>query len=229
MARKVEGNKINYLRINKDGVLYTKSSKDAQGAVEIELKDGNKVYHELFNGGTEIGKITFMGIVEKNYDAGKVEEFSITIAGDGESDCLQIPLYTQRGGLNPYMKNIACVLPNLVFEKDVSLKPSTKKNDRGYPFPNIFFNYTDKTSAEIKHRYGKDGDIPAAVEAEKFGKKSYDFTAQDEYLHKILMAEIDRFKDFKGVGQTETSNGNSTTDESELTKPDDVNIDDLPF
>lgn len=227
MARKNTSNPVNYLRINKNGVLYKKADSQTPGAVRVELKDGSTTYHDLFTGGTEVGLITYLGIVEKDYSSGKVKEISISIKGQEETDCIQIPLYTQRGGLSGYAKNLACVLPNVDFSKVLSLKPSTKTNDRGYPYANIFFNYEDKTSVQLAHKYGADGDIPPAEEVEKFGQKAYDFTKQDEYLHKILISQIDRFKATVSPVKEPVVQGH--VEDSGIPVDADTNLDDLPF
>ena len=206
MARRIQTNKINYLKINSNGVLYTRGNEGADGVVEVELKDGRKYYHELFNGGSELGYITYMGVVDKEFKDGKVTYFQIIIQGDEEADCIQIPFKTNKGFLNPYVKNIASLLPSIDYTRKISLKPSTKKNDRGFVYPSVYLNYEDRTLVEFAHTFGEGGDIPSAEKVEKLGVTTYDFTAQDEFLFNILEEQIKRFQEYrKTVFETEES------------------------
>lgn len=237
MAKEFNNSPRTYLRVNKDGLLYVKSNEPKEGYEEIELKNGNKSYHKTF-GSTDDGLLTYIGISEKEFPSGKVKLLEVAIEGKNGVDQITFNLFKQNGNLDDYAKNLATLLPNLDFSERINIVPSRKKNDRGYAQRNVFINYPDKDGdsnfVSFAHKYGKDGDIPMAEKVTGVdGSIKYDFTKQDSFLYKILNAQIERFKEFKGVNSTpkqetntETPQGNGQPQAPDLGAE---NSDDLPF
>lgn len=211
MAKEFTNNKpINYLRINKDGLLYIKSDEPKEGYEEVKLQNGNSTFHKTFSA-TEDGKLSYIGITEKEFKSGKVKLLELVIEGETMSDKLSFELFKQNGGLSSYVKNIATLLPNLDFSERINIVPSRKKNDRGYAEGNLFINYSDRQGEDsyvkFAHMYGEKGDIPSGIKVTAVdGSERYDFKDQDTYLYKILLEQIERFKTFKGVN---TANENT--------------------
>ncbi|MCA9750195.1 MAG: hypothetical protein KC414_13890, partial [Romboutsia sp.] len=153
MAQRRTTQPLNYLRINKDGLLYKKSDEatynesKALGQTHIHKsvsKDGKQTYyHDVFTGGTEEGYLEFLGIKDFEFEGKKVKQLVISVKGEEETDVINFPLYNTTGGLNLYVKHLACILPNLDFSRKINIVPSTKKNDRGYVIQNVFINYVD--------------------------------------------------------------------------------------
>lgn len=206
MAREfTNSNKTNYLKINQEGLLYLSSKEEKEGYKAVTLKNGNTVYHKTF-ASTDDGHLDFLGITEKEFEGKKIKQLVLSIKGETENDNISIDLFKSTGALEDYVKNLATLLPNLDFSKSINIVPSRKKNDRGYADRAFFINYTgaqgDGSFVKFAHKFGKDGDIPAAEKKTKVdGTTYYDFSEQDAFLYKILVAEIDRFKAFKGVGK----------------------------
>jgi len=199
MAKQGNGGKRNFLRINRDGVFYLPTTGDRMGQpniVEVELEDGSKVYHELFRGGTEDGRITYLNIVEKNFKTGKVEHLVLSITGEDETDQISLPLYDRKDNLTDYVKSVVAWLPNVDYSKIYSIKPSTKKNPRGYVYRTLFLNdVAEDKAVEREYTMGKNGNVPPFVEKEAAGgKKKYDFTDQDKFFFEKLQEQIARFQ-----------------------------------
>ena len=135
-----------YLKINKDGVLYssvTESEADSPYVKAVTTEDGRTFYHDLYAGGTSPGKITYMGIGTRKFSNGEVDFFSIAVEGKDGTDFISIPLTTQKGKLNGYVRNLARVLPNADYGQTVKLIPSTLKNDNGFVLQYIFIKLPD--------------------------------------------------------------------------------------
>lgn len=237
MAKTGNQGTVNYLRINRDGKLYKKANETDEGRVEIELKDGRKVYHHLFSG-SEDGYLAYLGIVKKSFDSGEVEELTMVIKGETETDSISVPMYRADGGLNGYVKHMACVLPNMDFSEKVCFVPSTQKDPNNYTKQSIFINYVDKDKeiVQLAHKYGEKYDIPGAEKTTALnGTIKSDFKKQDEYLYAILIKEIERFTEFKGNNSTPKVEAQVTITEpvtetkTTVVKKVDESDDDLPF
>ena len=206
MAREfTNSNKTNYLKINQEGLLYLSSKEEKEGYKPVKLKNDRVVYHKTF-ASTDDGFLDFLGITEKEFEGKKIKQLVLSIKGETENDNISVDLFKSTGALEDYVKNLATLLPNLDFSKSINIVPSRKKNDRGYADRAFFINYTgeqgDGSFVKFAHKFGKDGDIPAAEKKTKVdGTTYYDFTEQDAYLYKILTAEIERFKAFKGISK----------------------------
>lgn len=207
MPKKGNSRNRNYLRINKDGVFYLPVGQEKMGqpnVVEVELDGGKKVYHELFYGGTEDGKITYIGISEKTFPTGKVKHLDIVIDGESEQDQVSLQLFNQKGQLNDYIKSVVSWLPNVDYSKSYSLKPATKKNPKGYVYRTLYLNETSTGDmVERKYIMGKEGNVPQFTVKEGIdGSKTYDFEEQDKFLFEKLKEELARFQ--QEVGDTYT-------------------------
>jgi len=237
MARKTDGGgSITYLKINGNGVLYETSKVPKEGFIEVSYQDKKTkeekvTYHCLYNAGTDEGKISYLDIRETPYG----KNLNISVKSENGIDAIQVPLFTAKKRLSPYAKNLACLLPNLDFNKVVSLVPSTKKDQNGYTDKAIFINYVegDKGFVKFAHKFGDNGDIPKAVKTTAVdGTVEYDFKEQDTFLYNVLAKEVQRFKDFQN---SNNSNG-STPDTNVPAETKDVapqiendSQDDLPF
>lgn len=205
MARNRTTKPTNYLNINKDGLLYKRTTADNPNAKAVVLKDGSTVHHQLFNGGTEEGYLNHIGIREADFPSGKIKQLVVVVEGETETDMISLPLFRADGHLNGYVKSIACVLPNVDFSRKLVLQPSTQKNDRGFVYQTIYFNYVNdsRTTIPTAHKYGEKGDAPPAEEITAVdGSKKMDFTKQDTFLFNVLKKEIERFQEFKGKNNT---------------------------
>lgn len=199
MAKQGTAGKRNFLRINKDGVFYLPVSEREMGqdnVVEVTLDDGKKVYHELFYGGSEDGYINYFDIVERNFPTGKVKQLVISIKGQNEVDSISLNLFDAKGKLSDYVKSVACWMSNVDFNKRYSIKPSTKKNPKGYTYKTLFMIDTDSGElVEREYKMGKDGNVPNFTIKEGIdGSKQYDFEDQDKFLFGKLQEQLERYR-----------------------------------
>ena len=224
MARQFvkNGGKINYLKVRtSDGMLYTSLTKEEYDA---EVAKGNTFakihkrdekpespiyYHNTFPGGTEVGHITFLGITESNLSTGKVSYLSFTIKGETESDNVSVPLYQQGSlDLNGLAKEVIKYLPNIDFSRPISFNSTKQKGSDGKERVKFFFSYHDGEKPEylttaLKNRNEKNpnGQLPPPVKVSRNGKKSSDFSEQDNILYNALVVELERFNAFKQQNQ----------------------------
>lgn len=233
-----------YLNINSKGFLYLSSKEPQEGYEEVKYGENNQntTYHKLFDS-TLHGKINSLWLGEKNLNGAKVRYLGIGIqppanevTGEEQpEEVLTFNLLVNKN-LNDYIKSIICVLPNLDYDKEYSLSPSKKLNDRGFVYRTIYFNDRNGNLPILAHKFGDD--IPNIEKKEGLGgKKEYDSEKQDKYLFKILEREIKRFngqKDCQPSSGEPMGTNVETTVEKPKKAPKDANpeeeeYDDLPF
>lgn len=203
MAREAtQGKKTTYLSINGAGEMVSTSKEPREGYDETTNKNGDVYYKKVF-AGTDFGYITGLGIIEKEFERGKVKYLSITVENEEARDVLQLPLERQSGDLTDVVRKAIAVLPNLDFSKEVTIASNRKKNERGYVDQALFFNYVEdgqisKEGIKFALKFGAEGDVPMPDKKKgRDGSIKYDFTDQDDYLYNKLLDELERFKEFR--------------------------------
>ena len=200
MAREATYKPTTYLRINAEGQLYNGTSEPAEGYVQYTSKQGNVSYRKVFSG-TEYGKITQLGISEKTYESGKVKFVEIVVENDEARDIIQLPLKKQNGTLTDEVRKLVSFLPNVDFNKTLTITSNRKKNDRGYVDKVLFFSYVDEggefETIKSALKFGEGGDIPMFTTKEGLDGIVYDYTEQDRFLYGKLLDELTRFQEFK--------------------------------
>lgn len=237
MAQRNDSQNVNYLSVNKDGLLYKKVNEDAYNKCKekggnyvqkITLDDGRVVFHETFSK-TEEGYLSFLGIVEKEFKDGKVKYLVISVKGEEETDSISFPLFKTNGSLNDYVKHTANMVENWEFEKKISISPTTKKNDAGYVNKFFYVNYVGEDDfVRTKYSY-KDDEIPKIEKTENIdGSTKYDTTKQDKFFYDILVKGINSFKEFKETNELNTES-EQVEEEVEYNNNLQTEEDDLPF
>ncbi len=227
--------KTNYLSINANGILYSKTTEDNPEAVKVTNKEGDVYYHELFEGGTEIGT---MRLNIGNTDFGK--RLRIFIQGETETDCVDLPLFTQNGSLTSYVSNLIMYLPNLDPETKISLRPSTETyvNKKGETkLERRFFiknHDTDKyysQALKVKTENNPNGEVPPIIFKKRAdGIDVANAEEQTDFLYKVLEEQIGRFQS-KKQNIVEEKPAETKKEVVKETKPSVENdeVDDLPF
>lgn len=203
MAREAGlGKKTTYLSINAAGEMVSTSKEPREGYEETTNKNGDVYYKKVF-AGTDFGHISGLGIIEKEFERGKVKYLHITIENEDARDVLQLPLERQSGDLTDIVRKAIAVLPNVDFSKELTIASNRKRNERGYVDQALFFNYVEdgqisKDGLKFALRFGTEGDVPMPDKKKsRDGSIKYDFTEQDDYLYNKLLEELERFKEFK--------------------------------
>ena len=200
MAReRSAGKPTTYLGINSEGNLYSSFREEKEGYEKFVSKSTGAVSYRKTFTGTEYGKITDLGVIEKTFESGKAKYLHITVEGESGRDVIQLPFKTIKGGLSDIVKKFIAVLPGVDFKRDLTITSNTKKNDRGYVDRVLFVTYVTNGEQEDKAlgftlKFGKDGDIPGFEKVEGLDGIEYDYKAQDLYLYNKLIDQLERFE-----------------------------------
>lgn len=255
--------KFNYLKINGNGNLCISTTKEAyekdkalnlNSIVEVEY-NGTLYYQEEFKGGTILGYISDIRVVDNNFDGRSFRSINISVSNEEETDVIQMPLYRgSSASFNGYVVALAKILPNVDFRRKVTIKPTliesdkADKNGKKYTNPFLFITHQgDDKCLKSFHKSGENGDLPPLEQKTKpDGTIMYDSTNRDTFLFNSLKNEIERFKIQRvyidhnneeqqnqqqtqpAVQQTQTTQNTQPTQsaQSHLSKED---FDDLPF
>lgn len=200
------GRNYTFLRLNSKGELYTGSSEAKEGYNPVELKDGKITYQKAFKS-TDYGKVTYLGIEEKEFSSGKVKYVQMSILSEDETcvDVIQLPLKNAKGGMTDEVKKLIATLPSLDYSQTLIVSSNREKNPRGYVDKLLYFRYKvegDEKDEPIKFslKFGESGNVPMfTVDEDPItpGAKTYDYKAQDRFLSQVLKYELDRFEAFK--------------------------------
>lgn len=229
MAREATNKPTTYLRINAEGQLYSGSSEPRDGHVEYVSKQGNVSYRKTY-AGTDYGKISRLGVVEKDFPSGKVKYVEITVENDESRDVIQLPLKNMKGGLTDEVKKFIALLPGIDFSRDLTISSNRKKNERGYVEKVLFINYVndgvqEKDGVKFSLKFGKEGTVPQFETSEGIDGIVYDFTKQDKFLFDVLIKELERFNTEKNKEAAAPSTPKETTEKpvekAKATKPAD--------
>lgn len=200
------GKNYTFLRLNSKGELYTGSPEAKEGYNPVELRDGKVTYQKAFKS-TDYGKVTYLGIEEKEFSSGKVKYLQMSIVSEDETcvDVIQLPLKNAKGGMTDEVKKLIATLPSLDYSQTLIVSSNREKNTRGYVDKLLYFRYKvegDEKDEPIKFslKFGESGNVPMfTVEEDPItpGAKTYDYKAQDRFLSQVLKYELDRFEAFK--------------------------------
>lgn len=238
MAREVTNKATTYLRINADGQLYSGSSEPREGHVEYVSKQGNVSYRKVY-AGTDYGKITRLGVVEKEFPTGKMKYVEITVENDKSKDIIQLPLKNVKGGLTDEVKKFIALLPGIDFSRELTISSNRKKNERGYVEKVLFINYVtdgvqEKEGVKFSLKFGKEGTVPQFETSEGIDGIVYDFTKQDKFLFDVLIKELERFntemnKQAAQPSDEDKSAKSGKSEKASTPKVEEDEDDDLPF
>lgn len=230
MAKEVSSANTTYFRVDADGYIYLISKEEKEGYKAAYNKDGAFVGYKKIFQGTDDGHLSYIGIRKAEFPTGVVEFISLSVDTANGVENVQFQLLNTKGGLSPYAKALAQVLPNVDFKERHSISFDKRKDEAGYTIKNLYLNRADvkgTPAVAIFHKFKKkdddsSGDIPRMKQSQGLGGKvTWDSTDQDNYLYDSLIKQIERFTEFKNGGVPKTSEA----PEAEVVE----NQDDLPF
>ena len=164
-----------------DGKLCRRVQSPTANSKERLNKEGRTVHEEFFSGWS--GKITDISTRESDYG----KDWCVKI-DDGESTAV-IQFKYSSGYATSFLK----ALPNVDFEKEVTLSPNMKiEGDKKRT--NIFVNQDGKA---VKWFYTKEtpNGIPALKKVKIKGVDQWDDTAQMEFLEDMVQRKLSDIQD----------------------------------
>lgn len=194
------GGNNHYFKVSGSGLLYQSSREPKEGFEEhINEKTGAVSYWRVFWNGIE-GYLSDISVREVEFNGINAKYLSIKISDEDGNYFINVPLVTQKGGINNYVKSLVRYLPNIDLKRKVVINPAhTKKGDQYAP-GNFFISYARETpdgKDELIQQYYKNGQNgwPDRVEStDIMGNKKFDYTAQDAFAYQVLNKYIQSIK-----------------------------------
>lgn len=194
------GSNNHYFKISGGGVLYQSSKEPKEGYEEhVNDKTGAVSYWKVFWNGIE-GYLSDIEIREVDYNGSKTKYVAIKISDDEGNYIINVPLMTQKGGINNYVKSLVRYLPNIDLKRKVVINPAHAKKGDQYAPGNFFISYARETpdgKDELIQQYYKNGQNgwPDRVESmDIMGNKKFDYTAQDTFAFQVFKQYLEKFK-----------------------------------
>ena len=194
------GSNNHYFKISGGGVLYQSSKEPKEGYEEhVNDKTGAVSYWKVFWNGIE-GYLSDIEIRKVDYNGAKTKYVAIKISDDEGNYIINVPLMTQKGGINNYVKSLVRYLPNIDLKRKVVINPAHARKGDQYAPGNFFISYARETPDgrdELIQQYYKNGQNgwPDRVKStDIMGNKKFDYTAQDTFAYQVLNKYIQSIK-----------------------------------
>lgn len=219
------GGNNHYFKVSGSGLLYQSSRESREGFEEhINEKTGAVSYWRVFWNGIE-GYLSDINVREVEFNGIKAKYVSIKISDEDGNYFINVPLMTQKGGINNYVKSLVRYLPNIDLKRKVVINPAhAKKGDRYAP-GNFFISYARETpdgKDELIRQYYKNGQNgwPDRVEStDIMGNKKFDYTAQDTFAFQVFKQYLEKFKAENEKSEQDRSQGMGATPTAQTTPP----------
>lgn len=194
------GGNNHYFKVSGSGLLYQSSREPKEGFEEhINEKTGAVSYWRVFWNGIE-GYLSDISVREVEFNGINAKYLSIKISDEDGNYFINVPLVTQKGGINNYVKSLVRYLPNIDLKRKVVINPAHAKKGDQYAPGNFFISYARETpdgKDELIQQYYKNGQNgwPDRVEStDIMGNKKFDYTAQDTFAYQVLNKYIQSIK-----------------------------------
>ena len=194
------GGNNHYFKVSGSGLLYQSSREPKEGFEEhINEKTGAVSYWRVFWNGIE-GYLSDINVREVEFNGIKAKYVSIKISDEDGNYFINVPLMTQKGGINNYVKSLVRYLPNIDLKRKVVINPAHAKKGDQYAPGNFFISYARETpdgKDELIQQYYKNGQNgwPDRVEStDIMGNKKFDYTTQDAFAYQVLNKYIQSIK-----------------------------------
>lgn len=219
------GSNNHYFKISGGGVLYQSSKEPKEGYEEhVNDKTGAVSYWKVFWNGIE-GYLSNIEIREVDYNGSKTKYVAIKISDDEGNYIINVPLMTQKGGINNYVKSLVRYLPNIDLKRKVVINPAHAKKGDQYAPGNFFISYARETpdgKDELIQQYYKNGQNgwPDRVESmDIMGNKKFDYTAQDTFAFQVFKQYLEKFKAENEKSGQERNQGMGVTPTAQTPPP----------
>lgn len=218
------GGNNHYFKVSGSGLLYQSSREPKEGFEEhINEKTGAVSYWEVFWNGIE-GYLSDISVREVEFNGINVKYLSIKISDEDGNYFINVPLMTQKGGINNYVKSLVRYLPNIDLKRKVVINPAHAKKGDQYAPGNFFISYARETpdgKDELIQQYYKNGQNgwPDRVEStDIMGNKKFDYTTQDAFAYQVLNKYIQSIK-ADGVRPVQSPSQNNAGEDITQTPP----------
>lgn len=210
----LSGGNNHYFKVSGSGLLYQSSREPKEGFEKhINEKTGAVSYWRVFWNGIE-GYLSDISVREVEFNGINAKYLSIKISDEDGNYFINVPLVTQKGGINNYVKSLVRYLPNIDLKRKVVINPAHAKKGDQYAPGNFFISYARETpdgKDEIIQQYYKNGQNgwPDRVEStDIMGNKKFDYTTQDAFAYQVLNKYIQSIKT-DGVKPTQSASQNN--------------------
>lgn len=218
------GGNNHYFKVSGSGLLYQSSREPKEGFEEhINDKTGGVFYWRVFWNGIE-GYLSDVSVREVEFNGVKAKYVSIKISDEDGNYFINVPLMTQKGGINNYVKSLVRYLPNIDLKRKVVINPAHARRGDQYAPGNFFISYARETPDgrdELIQQYYKNGQNgwPDRVEStDIMGNKKFDYTAQDAFAYQVLNKYIQSIKT-DGVKPAQSASQNNVGEATTQTPP----------
>lgn len=218
------GGNNHYFKVSGSGLLYQSSREPKEGFEEhINEKTGAVSYWRVFWNGIE-GYLSGINVREVEFNGINAKYLSIKISDEDGNYFINVPLMTQKGGINNYVKSLVRYLPNIDLKRKVVINPAHAKKGDQYAPGNFFISYARETpdgNDELIQQYYKNGQNgwPDRVEStDIMGNKKFDYTAQDAFAYQVLNKYIRSIKT-DGVRPVQSPSQNNAGEATTQTPP----------
>lgn len=218
------GGNNHYFKVSGSGLLYQSSREPKEGFEEhINDKTGAVSYWRVFWNGIE-GYLSDVSVREVEFNGVKAKYVSIKISDEDGNYFINVPLMTQKGGINNYVKSLVRYLPNIDLKRKVVINPAHARKGNQYAPGNFFISYARETPDgrdELIQQYYKNGQNgwPDRVEStDIMGNKKFDYTAQDAFAYQVLNKYIQSIKT-DGVKPAQSASQNNVGEATTQTPP----------
>lgn len=218
------GGNNHYFKVSGSGLLYQSSREPKEGFEEhINEKTGAVSYWRVFWNGIE-GYLSDISVREVEFNGINAKYLSIKISDEDGNYFINVPLVTQKGGINNYVKSLVRYLPNIDLKRKVVINPAHAKKGDQYAPGNFFISYARETpdgKDELIQQYYKNGQNgwPDRVEStDIMGNKKFDYTTQDAFAYQVLNKYIQSIKT-DGVKPTQSASQNNVGEATTQTPP----------
>ena len=121
------GGNNHYFKVSGSGLLYQSSREPKEGFEEhINEKTGAVSYWRVFWNGIE-GYLSDINVREVEFNGINAKYLSIKISDEDGNYFINVPLMTQKGGINNYVKSLVRYLPNIDLKRKVVINPAHAK------------------------------------------------------------------------------------------------------
>lgn len=213
-----------YFKVSGSGLLYQSSREPKEGFEEhINEKTGAVSYWRVFWNGIE-GYLSDINVREVEFNGINAKYLSIKISDEDGNYFINVPLMTQKGGINNYVKSLVRYLPNIDLKRKVVINPAHAKKGDQYAPGNFFISYARETpdgKDELIQQYYKNGQNgwPDRVEStDIMGNKKFDYTTQDAFAYQVLNKYIQSIKT-DGVKPAQSASQNNVGEAITQTPP----------
>lgn len=191
-----------YMYINSDGNLYEKSNEPKEGFVQhINPNTGQPAgyWKEYYNG--VVGYINYIGLKSSTLSNGNTATNFFIVLKDyelNENYCISIPLVNQKGNIKGFVKSFVKYYENIDFSREIYFNAFKKKKEEKFGSSELIISYVGVNGEkdQLVERFYKKGvnGWPEPVEVTGFdGKKSLDYSAQNNFTYQKIKEYSDRF------------------------------------